>query len=75
MADRWTVQLNNYLQERQALHILSWDELLVGPPGNREWQMTCVINGESKGVGVAATKGAAKNKAAKEALAAMGQPV
>ncbi|KAI0715084.1 hypothetical protein C8Q76DRAFT_729540 [Earliella scabrosa] len=72
MGTRYNNDLNNYLQRQGQLAALHWGEEQVGPPGQRAWQMTCFINGEQKGVGIAAQKGAAKDLAAREALVNLG---
>ncbi|EJF67109.1 hypothetical protein BD309DRAFT_641104 [Dichomitus squalens] len=69
---RYAVELNNYLQRQGQLHALHWGEEHIGPAGKKEWKVTCNINGEVKGVGISAQKGAAKDLAAKEAMANLG---
>ncbi|KAF8201070.1 hypothetical protein K438DRAFT_635026 [Mycena galopus ATCC 62051] len=70
MADPVT-QLNNYFQSKQASHTVSWAESSSGPSHETKWTVECKVSGEVKGTGVAASKAAAKVKAAKQALEAL----
>ncbi|KAJ7897324.1 hypothetical protein B0H14DRAFT_3425353 [Mycena olivaceomarginata] len=65
-------QLNNYFQRNQASHTLSWAEKSTGPSHAIKWTVECKVSGEVKGTGVADSKAAAKEEAAKQALKALG---
>ncbi|KAK7036227.1 hypothetical protein R3P38DRAFT_618494 [Favolaschia claudopus] len=65
-------RLNNYFQSRQATHSVSWSEQLSGPKHQRKWTMQVKAFGELLGTGTADTKSVAKEKAAEEALVALG---
>ncbi|TFK41923.1 hypothetical protein BDQ12DRAFT_732683 [Crucibulum laeve] len=65
------VRLNNYLQERNQLSLLTWAESSAGPSNEAIWTIQCKIGGEVKGTGVARQKTAAKHAAAKQALEAL----
>ncbi|KAJ7361276.1 hypothetical protein DFH08DRAFT_1074303 [Mycena albidolilacea] len=65
-------KLNNYLQRKQASHTLSWAENSTGPSHAIKWTVECKVSGEVKGTGVADSKAAAKEDAAKQALKALG---
>ncbi|KAJ7361272.1 hypothetical protein DFH08DRAFT_951865 [Mycena albidolilacea] len=65
-------QLNNYFQGKQASHIVSWAEYSTGPSHAIKWTVQCKVSGEVKGTGVADSKAAAKEDAAKQALKALG---
>ncbi|KAJ7921251.1 hypothetical protein B0H13DRAFT_2417519 [Mycena leptocephala] len=64
--------LNNYLQAKQASHTLSWAESSAGPAYEIKWTVVCKVSGEAKGIGVADSKAAAKEEAARQALVALG---
>ncbi|KAJ7735855.1 hypothetical protein DFH07DRAFT_967046 [Mycena maculata] len=71
-------QLNNYLQAKQATHTISWLDYSTGPSHDIKWTVQCKISGELKGAvpfagtGVANTKAAAKEEAARQALVSLG---
>jgi len=65
-------QLNNYFQARQASHTVSWVEYSTGPSHAIKWTVECKVSGEVKGTGVADSKAAAKEEAARQALVALG---
>ncbi|KAK7063845.1 hypothetical protein R3P38DRAFT_2820763 [Favolaschia claudopus] len=65
-------QLNNYFQGKGAPHAVSWVEHSTGPSHAVKWTVQCKVSGEVIGTGTADTKAAAKEEAAKEALAALG---
>ncbi|KAF8240737.1 hypothetical protein L208DRAFT_1374079 [Tricholoma matsutake] len=64
----------SYLQNRQEIHLLNWVETSTGPSSEAVWTVTCKIADEVKGVGVGPQKAAAKQLAAKQALAAHVRP-
>ncbi|KAJ6541929.1 hypothetical protein B0H19DRAFT_1381477 [Mycena capillaripes] len=64
--------LNNYFQAKQATHTLSWAESSSGPSHEIKWTVQCKVSGEVKGTGVADSKAAAKEEAARQALVALG---
>ncbi|KAJ7269288.1 hypothetical protein B0H12DRAFT_31018 [Mycena haematopus] len=65
-------QLNNYFQAKRAGHTVSWVESSSGPSHATKWTVECKVSGEVKGTGVADSKAAAKEEAAKQAVAALG---
>ncbi|KAJ7717485.1 hypothetical protein DFH07DRAFT_973572 [Mycena maculata] len=68
----YITQLNNYFQAQKASHTLSWVEYSTGPSHEIKWTVQCKISGEVKGTGVADSKAAAKEEAARQALVALG---
>lgn len=72
MSSAPVTSLNNYLQNRQEIHLLNWVETSTGPSSEAVWTVTCKIADEVKGVGVGPQKAAAKQLAAKQALAVLG---
>ncbi|KAF8204321.1 hypothetical protein K438DRAFT_556107 [Mycena galopus ATCC 62051] len=65
-------QLNNYFQGTKASHTVSWVEYSSGPSHAIKWTVECKVSGEVKGTGVADSKAAAKEEAARLALEALG---
>ncbi|KAJ7687439.1 hypothetical protein B0H17DRAFT_1070214 [Mycena rosella] len=68
----YVTQLNNYFQGKKASHTLSWSESSTGASHEIKWTVQCKVSGEVKGTGVADTKAAAKEEAARQALVAYG---
>ncbi|KAJ7103112.1 hypothetical protein B0H15DRAFT_811003 [Mycena belliarum] len=68
----YVTQLNNYLQGQKIIHTLSWSESSVGPSHEIKWTVQCKVSGVVKGTGVADSKSAAKEEAARQALASYG---
>ncbi|KII94023.1 hypothetical protein PLICRDRAFT_171711 [Plicaturopsis crispa FD-325 SS-3] len=66
-----TVQLNNYLQSRGELTLLSWQESNSGPAHAVTWTCVCKIGGVPRGTGTGSLKHIAKNAAAAQALKAL----
>ncbi|KAF8978317.1 hypothetical protein BDQ17DRAFT_1550578 [Cyathus striatus] len=60
--------LNNYLQEKQQSSLLAWVEQSSGPSHETTWTVQCKVDGQVLGTGKAATKQAAKDVAARQAL-------
>ncbi|KAK0455840.1 hypothetical protein EV421DRAFT_1728680 [Armillaria borealis] len=56
------------LTARGDTSVLSYQESVVGPSDRAEWTVVCKVSGEIKGIGVASSKSAAKEMAAKQAL-------
>ncbi|KAK0481503.1 hypothetical protein IW261DRAFT_1418569 [Armillaria novae-zelandiae] len=56
------------LTARGDTSVLSYQESVVGPSDKAEWTVVCKVSGEIKGIGVASSKAAAKETAAKQAL-------
>ncbi|KAK7007020.1 hypothetical protein R3P38DRAFT_3034159 [Favolaschia claudopus] len=56
-------------QGKGAPHAVSWVEHSTGPSHAVKWTVQCKVSGEVIGTGTADTKAAAKEEAAKEALA------
>ncbi|KAI0783362.1 hypothetical protein C8Q75DRAFT_444164 [Abortiporus biennis] len=71
MNNEGTVALNNFLQARNQLHLLSWEERNAGPPHLTQWTVTCKFGGEVLGVGTGAQKHIARDAAAAVALKAL----
>nr|GAT61341.1 predicted protein [Mycena chlorophos] len=59
-------ELNNYAQRRG--YTMTWDEHASGPRENETWTCTVYISGQVYGRGIASTKNAAKDAAARQAL-------
>ncbi|KAJ7150292.1 hypothetical protein C8R46DRAFT_1229860 [Mycena filopes] len=64
--------LNNYYQGKNAIHLVSWVESSSGPSHQIKWTVQCKVSGEVKGTGVADSKSAAKEEAARLAIVALG---
>ncbi|SJL06415.1 uncharacterized protein ARMOST_09751 [Armillaria ostoyae] len=69
---KFVTLLNNYFQARGDTSVLSYQESVVGPSDRAEWTVVCKVSGEIKGIGVASSKSAAKETAAKQALQRLG---
>ncbi|KAL1762534.1 hypothetical protein FB107DRAFT_268307 [Schizophyllum commune] len=68
-------RLNNHFQGLNQHAAVSWAERqAAGPNGTVVWTVKCNIYGETKGIGSAPNKTAAKIEAATQALAALGVP-
>ncbi|KZT08620.1 uncharacterized protein LAESUDRAFT_811235 [Laetiporus sulphureus 93-53] len=63
-----TVDLNNYLQSKELLSQLSWEESFTGPRHAPEWTSVCKLSGAVIGRGTGSSKHAARDMAAKAAL-------
>ncbi|EIN14398.1 hypothetical protein PUNSTDRAFT_130031 [Punctularia strigosozonata HHB-11173 SS5] len=73
MATRPTIMLNNYLQSQGKVDALVWVESKSGTPQSLVWTSSAKIDGQVMGTGSAPTKAAAKEEAARQALAALEQ--
>ncbi|PBK76586.1 hypothetical protein ARMSODRAFT_969263 [Armillaria solidipes] len=62
------------LTARGDTSVLSYQESVVGPSDRAEWTVVCKVSGEIKGIGVASSKSAAKETAAKQALQVLWVP-
>ncbi|KAJ7016842.1 hypothetical protein C8F04DRAFT_1280543 [Mycena alexandri] len=87
----YVTALNNYYQGQNTIHLVSWVESSAGPPRQIKWTVQCKVSGEvkgtacisnspdiltrEKGTGVADSKSAAKEEAARLAIVALGIPV
>ncbi|KAI0778652.1 hypothetical protein BD413DRAFT_114139 [Trametes elegans] len=63
-----TVALNNYLQEKGRLALLSWVDESSGPRHAAEWTSQCKIDGETLASGKGPKRNLARDEAAKKAL-------
>ncbi|KAJ6601392.1 hypothetical protein DFH09DRAFT_1302675 [Mycena vulgaris] len=68
----YITQLNNYFQGQKSSHVVSYSESSQGPSHDIKWTVQCKVSGVVKGTGVASSKNAAKEEAAKQALATYG---
>ncbi|CCM03769.1 uncharacterized protein FIBRA_05916 [Fibroporia radiculosa] len=68
MANEGTVLLNNWLQARNRVTSLSWEESTTGPRHSPQWTSVCKIDGQDYGRGTGAQKHLARDIAAKAAL-------
>ncbi|OSX67017.1 hypothetical protein POSPLADRAFT_1051173 [Postia placenta MAD-698-R-SB12] len=62
-----TVALNNLLQQKNQLTLLSWEESRSGPHHAPLWTSICKINGQEIARGTGAAKYLARDMAAKAA--------
>ncbi|CDO73154.1 hypothetical protein BN946_scf185007.g209 [Trametes cinnabarina] len=63
-----TVELNNYLQARGLVPMLSWEDKPDGPRHETRWISQCKIGGEVLGTGTGPKLNVARDAAANEAL-------
>ncbi|KAJ7481010.1 hypothetical protein B0H11DRAFT_2280302, partial [Mycena galericulata] len=63
-------RLNNYFQAKKASHTVSWIESFTGPSHDIKWTVVCKLAGKALGTGVADSRAAAKDEAARRALSA-----
>ncbi|KAI0718890.1 hypothetical protein C8T65DRAFT_637263 [Cerioporus squamosus] len=64
-----TVALNNYLQDKGKASSLSWEDKPAGPRHAVEWTSICKIDGKVVASGNGLQKNAARDAAARAALA------
>ncbi|KAF8140654.1 hypothetical protein EV363DRAFT_1413860 [Boletus edulis] len=69
---RYITALNNHLQGRNELHLLSWKQSHEGPANALVWTMECKVGGQVLGSASAGQVQTAKEQAAQSACRALG---
>ncbi|KAJ7693413.1 hypothetical protein B0H17DRAFT_1060072 [Mycena rosella] len=65
-------RFNNYTQSRRVSHLVRWPACSTGSSDRTQWTVQCEVSGVVQGTGVAGSKTAAREEAARQALIACG---
>ncbi|KAF9513899.1 hypothetical protein BS47DRAFT_1343719 [Hydnum rufescens UP504] len=68
----YTRQLHNLIQGSRGLHKMNWEERVSGADHNQQWIVTVYIDDAPLGTASGSRKNVAKDRAAREALIALG---